>query len=72
MKNDIGVCDCPKSLIENSSGDMRIIVIPHEDDVDITVIVSLSGVTSYFLARKPTPQVVETYERLESDIVLIN
>ena len=55
---DISVFDCPKLLIENLSAKMHIIVVPFEDNEEITVPLSLSGVASYFPTRKPALQEV--------------
>lgn len=54
IMNDIKVDDCLKFLIDNPSDNVNSIVIPREGEDEYSIPLSLHGVTSYFLTRKPT------------------
>ena len=66
--NDIKVFDCPKFLIDNPSDHDHTIVIPREDEDDLSIPLSLYGVTSYFPTRKPTMTEYDTSSDHHIDI----
>ena len=63
--NDVKVDETPKFLAENPTDTMHAIFSKDADGIQVTIPLSLKGVTSYFLTRKPTEEEFNSCPRFD-------